>query len=142
MQRFITIAMSAAVIAGSLALVPSSGMAQSNAYRNGQTTTGDGWMNENDYDYNRQHMTARDQSNRGQSNSYDNSFGTQDGYNRNNDPYRNQRRSNEYGQDRNYDQRQYEQRQYDQRGYDNGYNQRRYNNQQGNGRYQQNDDQD
>lgn len=151
MQRFVPIAVAAVILTAGIALAPTSAQAQSGYYRNDQTATGNSWMNENDYDYNRQHMTPPNRAtnrsqnydkpnNYGSNNGYDRNYQNDNngGYDRNYDQNRSQRRSNDYGQDRNDDQRGYDPR------YDQGYNQRQYNSQQGYGRYQQPnyDDQD
>lgn len=57
MQRFLVPGLAAlAMLAGSS--LPHPAAAQNRPYQNGGTTTGDSWMNENDFDYNRQHWTA------------------------------------------------------------------------------------
>lgn len=129
--------LTAAVLAGGIALAPTHGLAQS-YYRNGQTTTGDPYLNENDYDYNRQHMLPpngqynRNQGYSGYNNGYN--YGN-NGYDRDDDDY--SRRYDQYRQRRNYGQGGYEDRGYGR------YNYQRPNyNQQGYGRYQNDNDDD
>lgn len=124
-MRILPIALTALVAAATAAPA----VAQS-YFRNEPTTSGNAWQNENDYDYNRQHMTPPDRSRFGRD-GYD-QYGNYD------QRYDQRRYRNDYGQNRSYDNRYY-----DNRGsqYDNGqYRPQPY--QQGYGRYQPYDDED
>ena len=97
MNRLLTLA----ILAGTLAGLAAPAHAQSRYDQNGPTATGDPWLNENDFDYNRRHWTPPNRAYQDQ-NRYN--YGE---YDRRNDGYRNYDRRDygDYGNGDRYDPR-------------------------------------